>query len=151
VVSRSDARLLKARIAIQISLSGRQSALVRTRVQLIWKLPSDFNRLDDYLSWSRRTHSRYGNCVLKFSRLDAHPPWSGRATVRTMCHPVRTRLLSRKDFSEKFLENPIAQLSVRTAMTTVLTAPSYILLDAHLSPQPINRVPWTLRTARIRY
>jgi hypothetical protein len=31
VVSRPDARLLKARIAIQISPSGRQSALVRTR------------------------------------------------------------------------------------------------------------------------
>jgi hypothetical protein len=39
VVSRPDARLLKARIAIQMSLSGRQSALVRTHVQLIWKLP----------------------------------------------------------------------------------------------------------------
>jgi hypothetical protein len=39
VVSYPDARLLKVRIAIQISSSGRQSALVRTRVQLIWKLP----------------------------------------------------------------------------------------------------------------
>jgi hypothetical protein len=39
VVSHPDARLLKARIAIQISPSGRLSALVRTRVQLLWKLP----------------------------------------------------------------------------------------------------------------
>jgi hypothetical protein len=39
VVSRPDARLLKARIAIQISPSRRLSVLVRTRVQLIWKLP----------------------------------------------------------------------------------------------------------------
>jgi hypothetical protein len=39
VVSRPDALINKARIAIQISPSGRQSALVRTRVQLIWKLP----------------------------------------------------------------------------------------------------------------
>jgi hypothetical protein len=38
VVSRPDARLLKARIVIQISPSGRLSALVRTCVQLIWKL-----------------------------------------------------------------------------------------------------------------
>jgi hypothetical protein len=38
VVSRLDARLRKARIAIQISPSGRLSVLVRTRVQLIWKL-----------------------------------------------------------------------------------------------------------------
>jgi len=39
VVSRLDACLLKARISIQISSSGRQSALVRTRMQLTWKLP----------------------------------------------------------------------------------------------------------------
>jgi hypothetical protein len=39
VVSRPDALINKARIAIRISPSGRQSALVRIRVQLIWKLP----------------------------------------------------------------------------------------------------------------
>jgi hypothetical protein len=87
----------------------------------------DFNRPDDCLSWSERTHSRCGNSVLKFSRPDTHPPWSGhtkpykeiicsgRATVRTMWNPVRTRLLNRKDFSAKFLKNNVAQLSVRTA------------------------------------
>jgi hypothetical protein len=36
-------------------------------------------------------------------------------------------------------------------MSTVRTALGYILLDAHLSPQPINRVPWALGAARIRY
>jgi len=65
-------------------------------------------------------------------------------TVRTMCHPVRTRLLNRKDFLAKFSENLVAQLSV-------WTAPRYIFPDAHLSPQPINRGLWALRTARIRY
>lgn len=87
----------------------------------------DFNRLDVYPSWSGHMHIRYGNCVLKFSRPDAHPSWFGRAkpdmeitcsrraTVRTMCHPVRTRFLYRKDFSAKFLKNLVAQLSVRTA------------------------------------
>jgi hypothetical protein len=39
VDSRPDVLLHKARIAIQISLSGRQSALVRTRVQQLRKLP----------------------------------------------------------------------------------------------------------------
>jgi hypothetical protein len=113
----------------------------------------DFNSPENYLSWSGRAHISYGNCVLKISRSDAHTPWSGRAkpykeitccghtTVWTMYRPVRTRHLNRKDFSAKFLENPVAQLSVRTAMTTVRTAPSYILPDAHLSPQPINRGP----------
>jgi hypothetical protein len=39
VVSRSDAHLLKERIAIQISPSGRQSALVQTRTHQLRKLP----------------------------------------------------------------------------------------------------------------
>jgi len=72
---------------------------------------------------------------------DAREPYkeitcSGRATVRTMS-------LNRKDFSAKISENLFAQLSVRTV-------PRYILPDAHLSLQPINRGPWALRTARIR-
>jgi hypothetical protein len=36
---------------------------------------------------------------------------SGRSS-----HPVRTMFLYRKDFSAKILENPVAQLSVRTVM-----------------------------------
>jgi hypothetical protein len=40
---------------------------------------------------------------------------SGRVTVRTMCHPIRTMSLNRKDFSVKFSENLVAQLSVGTA------------------------------------
>jgi hypothetical protein len=39
VVSRPDTSLLKARIAIQISPSGHQSALVRTRAHQLRKLP----------------------------------------------------------------------------------------------------------------
>jgi len=39
VVSRPDALIHKARIAIQISPSGRQSALVRTRAHQLRKLP----------------------------------------------------------------------------------------------------------------
>jgi hypothetical protein len=127
VVSRPDARLLKARIAIQISLSGRLTALVWTRVHQRRKLPIRLQRPDNCLSWSGRTNCRYGNCVLKNSRPNAHPPWSGRAkpykeitcsgyaTIRKMCHTVRTRLLNRKDFPAKFLENLVSQLTVRMA------------------------------------
>jgi hypothetical protein len=80
----------------------------------------DFNRPDNCLSWSRRAHYRYGNWVLKNSRPDAREPYkeitcSGRTTVRTMCHPVQTMSLNRKDFSANFLENLVAQLSVRTS------------------------------------
>jgi hypothetical protein len=38
---------------------------------------------------------------------------SRRVTVRTMCHPVRMRLLNKKDFPLKFLKNLVAQLSVQ--------------------------------------
>jgi hypothetical protein len=51
---------------------------------------------------------------------DARKPYkeitcSGRATVQMMCHPVRMRLLNRKDFPAKFSKNLVAQLSVWTA------------------------------------
>jgi hypothetical protein len=52
--------------------------------------------------------------------LDAREPYkeitcSGHATVRTICHLVRTMSLNRKDFSANVSENLVAQLSVRTA------------------------------------
>jgi len=80
---------------------------------------------------------------------DARKPYkeitySRRATVRMMP-------LNRKDFPVKFLENLIAQLSVRTAHVHRPNGAQYIYPNAHLSPQPINRGPWALRTTRIRY
>jgi len=51
---------------------------------------------------------------------DAREPYkeitcSRCATVSTMCHPVWTMSLNRKDFSAEISENLFAQLSVRTA------------------------------------
>jgi len=149
VVSCPDALIYKARIAIQISPSGRQSALVRTRAQLIWKWPIR-------LQPSGRVHNRYGNYVLKFSCPDAHPPWSGhtkpykeitcsgRATVRTTVSHRLDAALKQERFSAKFSENPVALVSVRTASV-------HISEVSHSAPQPINRGPLALRTARIRY
>jgi hypothetical protein len=83
-VSRPVARLLKARITIQISPSGRQSDLVRTRVQLIWKFLIQLQP-SRRLPLMVRTYSRYGNWVLKFSRPDAHPSWSdARSLIRKL-------------------------------------------------------------------
>jgi hypothetical protein len=115
LVSRPDARLHKARIAIQISRSGRQSALVRTRMQLIWKLPIR-------LQQSGRALCRYGNYVLKFSRPDVPPPWSRRAKpyMEVICSghaTVRTTVSHRPDAAlkqERFSENSVTQLFVRT-------------------------------------
>jgi hypothetical protein len=76
---------------------------------------------------------------------------SGRTTVRTMCHPIRTMPLNRKDFPPRnFWKILSHSCPSEQPMSTVRTAPRYILPDAHLSHQPINRGPWALRTARIR-
>jgi hypothetical protein len=87
----------------------------------------NFNRPDVFLSWSGRTHSRYGNCMLKNCCPDVHPPWfgcvkpymeitcSGRATVRTSMSHHPDAALKQERFSAKFSENPVSQLSVRTA------------------------------------
>jgi len=56
VVSPLDARLHKARIAIQISPSGRQSALVRTRAHQLRKLPIRL-QLSGRLPLLVRTHA----------------------------------------------------------------------------------------------
>jgi hypothetical protein len=116
----------------------------------------DFNRPDISPSWSGRTRIRYGNCVLKFSRPDApaHGPdaqsliWklltadvrpSGRCSYTGKISPWKFRkILSHSCPSGRFL-------------STVQTAPRHILPDAHSDPQPINRGPWALRAARIRY
>jgi hypothetical protein len=47
------------------------------------------------------------------------------------CLTVRTRLLKRKDFSAKFLERSVTQLSVRTT-------PTYITAVSHSVPQHIQ-------------
>jgi len=114
-----------------------------------------FNRPDDCLSWSRLAHYRYGNCVLKNSHPDARKPYkeitcSGHTTVWTMCHQVRMRPLNMKDFPQNFWKIFSHSCLSGRPMSTVPTAPRYILPNAHLSPQPINRGPWALRTARIR-
>jgi hypothetical protein len=52
--------------------------------------------------------------------------------------------LKQEIFSAKISEFSVAELSVRTASILITAV-------AHLNPQPINRGPWALRTARIRY
>jgi hypothetical protein len=64
---------------------------------------------------------------------------------------VRTRLLNRKDFqrnSQKILSHCCPYERPRF---TVRTTSVHITAVAHSVPQPINRGPWALRTARIRY
>jgi hypothetical protein len=113
---------------VRTHVSLRQESYFKYHRPDVWQLWSgrafikegnclfDFNRPDDCLSWSRRAHCKYGNFVLKNSLRsliphgpDARKPYkeitySRRATVRTMCHPVRTNLLNRKDFPGKFFE-----------------------------------------------
>jgi hypothetical protein len=131
---------------------------------------STSNCPDAYLSWSGRAHHRYGNCVLKINCPDGHPPWSGRSKPymeilaadvrpsRRQCLTVRTQLSNRKDFQQKSHKFWSHSCPSGQPMSTVRTAPIYFTTGAHIfyssrpfEPQPINRGPWALRTARIRY
>jgi hypothetical protein len=109
-----------------MSPSGRQSPLVQTIVQQLRKLPIQLQP-SGLSALVQRAHSKYGNCVLKISRSEVHPPWtgrakpykevtcSGRATVRTTASHRPDVALKQERFSAKFSKNPVAQLSIRTA------------------------------------
>jgi len=127
VDSRPDAIIHKARIAIQIQPSRRQSAWSERAFNRYGNCVFNFNRLDACLSWSGRALNSYGNCVLKINRPDGHPPWSGRvkpymeitcsgrAIVRmTVPHRLDTAFKQER-FSAKISEFFVAQLSVRMA------------------------------------
>jgi hypothetical protein len=163
VDSRPDTLIHKARITIQIQPSGLQSAWSGRAFNGYVNCVFNFNRPDTCLSWSRRALNRYGNCVLKINRPDGHPLgpdarsliWKLLAAdVRLsgrQCLTVRTRLSNRKDFMEKSQNFLSHSCPFGWPMSTIRTA--YVLITAvtHLNPLPINRGPWALRTARIRY
>jgi hypothetical protein len=121
VVSRPDALINKARIAIEISLFGRQSALFRTRVQLIWKLPIRLQP-SGRLPLMVRTHAKH---IWKL-RVEELPSGRSSPLVRTREALYGNYLqrtcdrsdvdLKQKRFSSKFSENPVTQLSVQTAL-----------------------------------
>jgi hypothetical protein len=67
------------------------------------------------------------------------------------CLTVRTRLLNRKDFQQNFWKILSHSCPSRWPRFTFRTAFVHITAVAHSAPQPINRGPWALRTARIRY
>jgi hypothetical protein len=127
VVSRPDARLLKARIIIQILPSRRLTVLVRTCVHQRRKLPIRLQPSRRLLLMVRTHALQIWKLGVEELSSGCSSPWSGRAkpykeitcsgraTVRTMCHPVRTKLLNKKDFLAKFSENLVAQLSFWTA------------------------------------
>jgi hypothetical protein len=118
---------------VRMRISVRQESQFKMNCPDIWQL------------WSRRWYIIYGNWRFDFNRPDArvsdmeitcwslavwtllpHGPdawillWTLLAAdVRPFgrsSHPVRTMFLYRKDFSAKILENPVTQLSIRTAM-----------------------------------
>jgi hypothetical protein len=122
-----DALLLKARIAIQIQLSGRLLAWSGRACILYGNCGFNFNRLDACLSWSGLALNRYGNCMLKINRPDGHTPWSGRAkpymeitcsgraTVRMTVPHCPEVALKQERISAKISKILVAQLSIRKA------------------------------------
>jgi hypothetical protein len=122
---------------------------------LLLKASSQFklNRPDASLPWSGCAYDRYENYVQQITHPDGRPPGpdaqslykgitcSGHAIVRaTVPHRPDTALKQERS-SAKFLEFQSHICPSGWPMTTVRTAPSFIKLDAHLSPQPINRGP----------
>jgi hypothetical protein len=101
--------------------------------------------------------------VLKFSRPDAPPPWSGRAkpVMEITCSgraSVQTIEPSRPDdvlIQERFLCVIFRKIISHSCPSgrpwfTIRTAHRLIFPDAHSDPQTINRGPWALRASRIR-
>jgi len=84
------------------------------------------------------------NLIWKLLAEDMRP--SGR-----QCLTVRTRLSNRKDFQRKSQKFWSHSCPFRRLRFIVRTASVHITPVAHLTPQPINRGLWALRTARIRY
>jgi hypothetical protein len=127
LVSRPDVSLHTARIAIQISRSRRQTALVRTCVQLIWKLPIRLQPSGRLPFLVRTRALQIWKLRVEVHGPDASPPWSGRAkpymevtcrgraTVRTSVSHRPDAALKQERFSAEFSENPVTQLSVWTA------------------------------------
>jgi hypothetical protein len=68
-----------------------------------------------------------------------------------LCLTVQTWLSNRKDFQLKSQKLWSHSCPSRRLRFTPRTAFVHITAVAHLNPQPINRRPWALRTARIRY
>jgi hypothetical protein len=163
VDSRLDALIHKARIAIQIQPSRRQSAWSGRAFIRYGNCVFNFNRPDACLSWSERALNRFGNCVLKISRPDGHPPWSGhvkpymeitcsgRATIWTTVPHRPDTVLKQERFSAKILGILVAQSSVRTTHVHRPYGTRIFHCSCPFEPQLINRGPWALRTARIRY
>jgi len=96
--------------------------MVRTQAHQLWKLrvedqPSERSspmvrtREALYLKYLQRTCNRLDDCVFR-----------------------PDTALKQERFSTKFLENPVAQLPVRTAMTTVRMAPACISAVVHSAP-----------------
>jgi hypothetical protein len=82
--------------------------------------------------------------IWKLLAADVRP--SGR-----QCLTVRTWLLNRKYFQQNFWKILSHSCPSGRPRVTVWTASVHITAVVHSAPQPINRGPRALRTARIRY
>jgi hypothetical protein len=76
---------------------------------------------------------------------------SGHATVRTTVPHRPDAALKQERFLVKISEFRSHSCPFERPMSTVPKAPVFIKAVTHLNPQPINRGPWAMRTARIRY
>jgi hypothetical protein len=127
------------KLPIRLQPFGRLHLMVRTHAHQIWKLRVEVQLSRRSSLMVRMCEACYGNylqrtCVRSDNR--AIPSGRGSYTGKISLRIFR-KILSHSCPSGR-------------PMSTVRTVPRFILPDAHLSPQPINRSPWAPRAARIQ-
>jgi hypothetical protein len=128
----------RRKLPIQLQPSERLPIMVRMRALPIWKL-----RVEEYpFGRSSLMVRTLESLIRKLLAADVRP--AGRCAIQSGRCPLTGNISPR--IFQKILSHSCPS---RRPMSTVRTVPRYILPNAHLSPQPINRGPWALRTARI--
>jgi hypothetical protein len=126
------------KLRIQLQLSGNLPIMVRTRAKQIWKL-----RVEDQLLGRPSPLVRTGEAL--------YENYLQRTCDRPDDSTSPFGLSNRKDFQQKYQKFWSHSCPSGRLMSTVRMASVLITAVARLNPQPINRGPWALRTARIRY
>jgi hypothetical protein len=119
-------------LRIQLQPSRHLPIMVRICAPQIWKLHVEDQPYGRPSPLVRTREALYGkNLQRTYNRPDA--------------------ALKQERFSAKISEILVKQLSVRTAQVHRLNSAHIFYSSRPFEPQPINRGPWALRTARIRY
>jgi hypothetical protein len=127
------------KLHIQFQPSGRLPIMVRSRAKQIWKLRVEDQPSERPSPLVQTREALYGNYL---QRTCDRPCYSASSSGRgSFTGKISSKI-------SKIMSHSCPSGRLRS---TVLTASVLITALTHLNPQPINRGPWTLRTAKIWY